>query len=264
MAKTIPNPVHAADIRFSTCGTVRCEPQWSWQPRQRHLPDYDLWFVWAGEGRLVAPDRTYTLRPGALFILRPGGSYDASHNPAHPLGVCYLHFDLLKNNRPQRADAHLPFYTEVADVPFTESLLRRTVELAPQQSPVAAHLFRAVLAMLHDRPAPRPSPLQQQLLTIARQIRETPGRPWAIDALARELAVTPDHFTREFTAHLHTTPKRFVLQERIRRAQQLLRDSSLPIEQIAIAVGYGDLFTFSKRFKLLTGLPPRTWRQRHA
>ena len=43
------------------------------------------------------------------------------------------------------------------------------------------------------------------------------------------------------------------------RAQQLLRESRMPIGQTASALGYADMFFFSKQFKQWFGVSLRKW-----
>jgi len=45
-------------------------------------------------------------------------------------------------------------------------------------------------------------------------------------------------------------------------AKRLLRDRDVPLRVVAESVGFCDEFHFSKTFKRVTGLSPRTWRDR--
>lgn len=48
---------------------------------------------------------------------------------------------------------------------------------------------------------------------------------------------------------------------RLPEARRLLLVGSAPIAEIALAVGYGDPLHFSRRFRQLSGLSPRQYRQ---
>ncbi|MDO4292890.1 MAG: response regulator [Eubacteriales bacterium] len=52
-----------------------------------------------------------------------------------------------------------------------------------------------------------------------------------------------------------------LLEARIQKAQQLLKDTDRSIEEIAEQVGYGDYFYFMKVFKKATGISPSAYRR---
>ena len=89
---------------------------------------------------------------------------------------------------------------------------------------------------------------------------EDPRASVAIADLAAEVGLSPDHFTRVFKQVLGMSPQAFRIQARITRARQLLSHSSLSVGQVAEAVGYEDLYFFSRQFKQQTGVSPRHWR----
>src|SRR5665213_2921350 len=83
-------------VRLGRCGRVRCEPGWSMGPAWADgLRDDDLFFVWAGRGRMRLSGEEIALYPGVAVWMRPGGRYEADHESGAPLGVSFVHFDML-------------------------------------------------------------------------------------------------------------------------------------------------------------------------
>jgi transcriptional regulator GlxA family with amidase domain len=74
--------------------------------------------------------------------------------------------------------------------------------------------------------------------------------------------LTPRTFARRFRAATGYTPLEYVQTLRIEEAKQLLEGSSLPVEQVAVAVGYDDPASFRRLFKRMVGLGPARYRQR--
>lgn len=74
--------------------------------------------------------------------------------------------------------------------------------------------------------------------------------------LARDLGVTPSRLERAFRAELDHGPGAHFRQLRLQRAQDLLRHSSLPVQEIALACGYGDAPAFVRAFRRATGTTP--------
>jgi transcriptional regulator GlxA family with amidase domain len=65
---------------------------------------------------------------------------------------------------------------------------------------------------------------------------------------------------RKFAEQTGTTPAAWVLRARIHRAQELLVDANLPIEEISARVGFGSPSTFRGRFRHAVGTSPSSYR----
>jgi AraC family transcriptional regulator, arabinose operon regulatory protein len=70
----------------------RCEPSWSWVSRP--LPDYLLWCVLDGRGRLELNGNERELHPGVCAVFAPGDAPTAGHDPRRRLLVFGMHFDV--------------------------------------------------------------------------------------------------------------------------------------------------------------------------
>jgi AraC-like DNA-binding protein len=88
-----------------------------------------------------------------------------------------------------------------------------------------------------------------------------PGDP-QLEQVARLFAIHGRTLNRRLRAE-GTTFKALVAETRYEIARQLLRDTPLPILEIAIALGYRDTTAFSRAFSGWCGTPPATWRLAH-
>ena len=90
--------------------------------------------------------------------------------------------------------------------------------------------------------------------------RDTMDRDYAspldIPSLARVAIMSPAHFSRQFTKTFGETPHRYLQRRRIERAMTMLRDHDRSVTDVAIAVGYDSLGTFSRTFREITGSTP--------
>ena len=95
----------------------------------------------------------------------------------------------------------------------------------------------------------------------------------ALDIMNHELALTRDNrgickrigmslnnFYRLFLAETGTTPKHYLLNQRMESARRLLIDSEKTIDEIAFETGYADRYHFSKAFKSFYACPPVAYR----
>jgi AraC family transcriptional regulator len=69
------------------------------------------------------------------------------------------------------------------------------------------------------------------------------------DTLARMANYSPWHFIRAFRAAYLETPHAYLIDQRLQRAWELLRNSPLAIAEIAVASGFEDRCSFSRLFR---------------
>ena len=103
---------------------IVCEPGWKWQKRERPMQNYDLFYVWSGEGTVELNDEPFAVGKGSCFLFRPGDHTSATHNPQKPLVLTYIHFDV--TDPVQEIPASYRKLTETMDF---EYLLARYVRL---------------------------------------------------------------------------------------------------------------------------------------
>jgi len=82
----------------------------------------------------------------------------------------------------------------------------------------------------------------------------------SIQTLADIAGLSMCHFARAFKQSEGMTPLDYLVQCRVRRAQELLARTDLPLSQIAIAVGFADQSHCARRFREHVGLTPSRYR----
>jgi AraC-like DNA-binding protein len=86
--------------------------------------------------------------------------------------------------------------------------------------------------------------------------------PLTIPELASRIHLEPSYFTRLFTLHFGLSPIRYILRQRIRRAQMLLIQTDQTIEAIGLSLGFSDAFHFSKTFRKIANISPSEYRKK--
>jgi AraC-like DNA-binding protein len=85
---------------------------------------------------------------------------------------------------------------------------------------------------------------------------------WSVSRLASVSGVSEAHFARSFKDAFGVPPHRYLLTRRIERAAALLRDTDLPVTDIAFETGWNSLGTFGRIFGDIMGESPRELRAR--
>lgn len=112
-----------------------------------------------------------------------------------------------------------------------------------------------------DRRARDPE-LLRRLLRAKDRMDAASEEIWPVRRLARVSGVSEAHFARAFRAAFGVPPHRYLLTRRIERAKALLRDTDLPITEIAFETGWNSLGTFGRTFRDVTGESPGELRVR--
>ena len=88
-----------------------------------------------------------------------------------------------------------------------------------------------------------------------------PDRPWTVDELAREVALSRSAFAERFTALVTEPPIQYLMRWRLALAAQKLRSGREAIARVAEHSGYESEAAFSRSFKREFGMSPAAWRK---
>lgn len=240
---------------------IVCEPGWKWPRREKPLANFDLFYIWSGEGELELNGTTYQVGPGSCFLFRPGDYTCATHNPQRPLVLTYIHFAI---NEP--IDIVPEQYRVLADTVDFEYMLSRYVRLFLVQTYAAEEEAQLVLKqlMIHllreDKQLPVEKKASNQLTEaiheVANFVRQNPSIPHRVEDLAMRAQLSPRYFSMKFKELIGMSVQTFMIQTRIDRAQHLLMHVGMNVTEVADALGYRDIFFFSRQFKQYTGRSP--------
>ena len=83
-----------------------------------------------------------------------------------------------------------------------------------------------------------------------------------VEEMCRTSGYSREYFIRRFREVKGKTPARFIADERMNHAAELLRQTDLSVAEIGERCGYGDCAYFCRIFRRKYGAPPGQWRRR--
>ncbi len=102
----------------------------------------------------------------------------------------------------------------------------------------------------------------QIIVDAIRLIKENYADVYGVEELSQTLKVSKSHLVREFFKHTGTTPGKYLTTVRIDAVKQLLTQTSLPLNTIALQTGFSGDNYLCKAFKKVTGETPMAYKQR--
>ncbi|MCW4151534.1 AraC family transcriptional regulator [Halomonas sp. 18H] len=123
-----------------------------------------------------------------------------------------------------------------------------------QQERLATTLLGSLHARLAQEPAPRGRHLD--LAALDRFIDRHLGSNLRVADLAAEACLSEAHFNARFREQTGLSPWQYVLRRRLETSEQLLRDSRMPLSEIAALTGFATQSAFSRAFRRAFGHPP--------
>jgi AraC-like DNA-binding protein len=88
-----------------------------------------------------------------------------------------------------------------------------------------------------------------------------PGYSRGLKEVARQHGCSREHLARVFRARMGCPAKEYLLKARLGRALDLLRETHLPLAQVAEQSGFGTPHRLSRHVRAATGHPPLRWRR---
>jgi AraC-like DNA-binding protein len=251
----------ASFVLLPSFAKIVCEPGWKWQKREKPLANYDLFYVWSGEGELYLNGKPHFVGKGSCFLFRPGDHTSATHHPQKPLVLTYIHFDV------KEPVSLVPEpYRQLEDTFDFEYMLAKYVRLFLIRTFAAEEEARLILKQLlihllrHDREEPierkASNQLTESIREVANYIQQHPGTVHRVDDLAKRAGLSSRYFSIKFKELIGMSVQTYMIRSRIERAQHLLMHAGMNVTEVADALGYRDIFFFSRQFKQYTGKSP--------
>lgn len=111
------------------------------------------------------------------------------------------------------------------------------------------------------QPAPE-NGIPPELAEIQRKICGNLDKPLPLNALAKEAGMSLSAMNRLFHEYLKMPPHRYIREQRMRAAEEMLRLNALSVKETAAAAGYENALNFSTEFRKFYGYPPSAVKRR--
>ncbi|MGG6311495.1 AraC family transcriptional regulator [Paenibacillus macerans] len=237
----------------------------------KRIECYSLHFVLEGSVCLEFGDKRVELRKDDLFCLFPGRTYDYYGLPSEaPLQMNWLALDggrvktllELAGITPER-----PYGKALLTLPARETVADTLDKLAgverwnPPLSLELQGMICGLMALLIPDTAPvlpsEPSGWIRECMDFM-DLHATEGI--SVQQVAAFAGVHRSYFSNAFAGQVGVSPQKYLQNIRMEKARRLLTETDASVTEIALSLGYPNLYTFTRAFKIYYKMPPLAMR----
>lgn len=125
---------------------------------------------------------------------------------------------------------------------------------------LAAHLLRNYATRKHILKEYEDGLPKYKLKQALEYINTHLSENMSLEAVSGELGISQFHFCRLFKQSTGIAPHAYLIQQRVERSKQLLKQKELTINEIALECGFANPSHFAKHFRKHTGISPKQFR----
>lgn len=261
------------DLSLYQYGWEKCSASHSFGPAVRN--HYVFHYIISGTGTLMANDKngitqTYEVKSGQGFMLFPNQITTYIADKSSPWEYTWVEFDGL------RAKEAITLSGLSLDKPIYNAHSKKLASLmCDEMLYIAQHSFESPFHLIghlylfldYFTRATGKSKLTSSNNLQDFYIKEALAfieQNFQNDISVQEIAdfcgLNRSYFGKIFKNSLGKTPQDFLINYRMIKAAELLKLSQLSVKDIGMSVGYPDALHFSRAFKSVYNISPRTWR----
>lgn len=232
--------------------------------------------------RIAGTRREKALIGPRRFCLTPGGASSEWEHSGNPeILQVYLRQSIYDSAVREMYDCDAPKAEIVPRFAVLDPLLEQlaiTIASALRGGTVEDGLYVDTLAQmiavhLARHHSPRSGvvrPLGAQVVSGSKMrrliefVEENLDRDLSLEAMAHEVGISALYLPRAFKAVIGQSPHRYVLARRIERARELLRDTDVPIVDVALASGFSSQSHLCYWFARVVGISPVVYRKQNS
>ncbi|MEF3303997.1 helix-turn-helix domain-containing protein [Paenibacillus sp. GYB003] len=256
---------NAGSLRLVRSGVNAAKPNYHIGPKS--LDYYSLHFVVDGMVHFTFNGNRVLLSKGDLFCMFPDSSvYEYRIRPSdRTLRMYWLAFD-----GPQAPilldwldiESSQPYRVGLVDGK-TERLLQRLIDetgAGPAAELAQLGAAYSLFAELQDKHNRTKAPESDWVDDCIRYMQLHYAEDINVKQIARYFGLNRSYASTALTKRLGQSPGRYIQSLRLQKAARLLRETSLSVTEIALSVGYPDLYSFSRAFAKAYRLSPSRFR----
>jgi len=220
-------------------------------------------YILQGEGFVTVDGKDIPVLKDSVYILKKGeyhNYYSSANDPWQKISINFSgDLPLLLLKEFGIFSEWLFDGTEVKELFLKVAAIAQNPQKHEHDSASLAALFFEIISRLSS--VYQRSSHSEEAIRLKKYLDANTDRIVSNAELASHIYRSKDYVLKLFAAEYGTTPYNYQIEHKMDAAKQFLRNTTLSISAIAVAVGYSDQRYFSGLFKRKCGVSPREYRK---
>ena len=274
---TIARPLQTRIFELYQIGDLGCANAYIGPVHLQHC--YEISYIMAGVGQFVCDDIEYPVRQGDIFINRLGEEHYTKSSAYNPLRFFYVGFLFSNNPIVQREYADVIHLFDQRECPVIQdrfnissiflNLFNEFLSDSPLKKQVVDSCLQQLVCLTYRDFISAEHPVYAQknkrnnvdsvLYEIINYVDQHIQTIRHLSDISQHLGYSYSYISSVFSEEMSMTLKVYVDNKKIEYAKSLLYKGAA-ITNVAEAMGYDSVHTFSRVFKRKTGMSPTFYR----
>ena len=252
------------DVRMSFCCCHRYNPSEPFGPITPNR--YVVNIVEAGRGIVEMNGRRHSVVTGQAFVLFPGKIYRWKSDGLEPWN--YIGVELIGDGVEKMFEEFgISSQNPVIDFNSPHKAMDAAYDLFMEcEKKCRSHFalsvcFNHLLECLEESLVVRKLPAKNfYMIRAVEYIKENYNQNISVENIANMLGIERSYLSRLFKTYKNKSTQNYIIDYRIQRAKKMFEEEDLNVSQVCAAVGYTNIYCFSRIFKSRVGMSPKEYR----
>jgi len=252
-------------------------------PFQHFHHFFEIYFLLEGQAEHIIEGKVYNMKPYDFIFLTPFRLHKTSYHEGIPCKRLIISFslDFLNTSFPYISDEFKTlFNTEKPVYRFDDNrisiltaLINEMYKLSKSKNVTKDLMLSTCLIRFLDTiyqlksenhyfiDPTYTSSIESKIYDITSYIHTNFQDNLSLDLLAKKFYISPHYLSRQFKTITKFSLVHYIQETRVKKAQELLLDTSLKIIEIVEICGFGSLSQFNRVFNKIVHCSPRDYRK---
>lgn len=257
------------EVNLDECGIEQGIPGFGY--KYEVLKSSVIHYVTRGYGTFKVNDKVYKLKEGDIFILLKGMDVEYMASMDNPWEYYWIGFSGSKVdeylNRTSIIDSNVANCKENSKIP---NIILNMCEISKNYSPsnsddilLLNELYSLLYALIGEFPKPfeyKDKEIHTYIQDAINFINSNYMNSITVNEIAEHVNLSRSYLYKMFIKNLNISPQKYLINLRMYKATLLLKNTKIPIGEVASKVGYSDSLLFSKTFSKYFSMSPLNYR----